>query len=67
MEEADFLARARDREESCEAFFYVGYHYFLRGDARKAQEFFQKTVDTKVFEFLEYAHARAKLKELAGH
>lgn len=64
LTESELLSRARDKEKQCEAYFYVGSQYLVKGDKQKAREYFQKTIDTKVSNYLEFIAARARLKQL---
>lgn len=66
------LAAARDadpakqREQECEAFFYLGQAHLLKGDTTEAIDYFRKVVDTGVTGFIQYEMAGAELKRL-GH
>jgi|ERR1035437_1766271 lipoprotein NlpI len=54
----------KDREQHCEAYFYLG-EFALSGGARsKAKRLFQQSFDTGVFWFIEYAGAQVELKRL---
>ena len=50
----------------CELYFYAGEKYLLDGDQAKAREYFHKSVDTGVTEFMEYSMAQRELARL-GH
>jgi rhomboid protease GluP len=51
-------------ERQCEAFFYLGQYYLLRGEKEKAVEMFRRAIDTGVTDFIEYGGARAELERL---
>ena len=65
--ESELLSRASSEKERCEAYFYIGYQYLLKGDERKAREYFQKTTETKVFDCIEHIGARARLEQLGAN
>ena len=60
----ELIAKAETVEEKSEAYFYVGYEYFLKGNKLKACEYFQKTLDTRIADSDEYIAAQARLAEL---
>ena len=70
LSEAGFLKEAgsadakTDREQKCEAYFYVGARRLLDGDKGKAKEHFQKCLDMGVKTFTEYRSAAAELQEI---
>jgi tetratricopeptide (TPR) repeat protein len=64
LAETDLISRAKNRCDNCDAFYYVGLQYLLNGDKPKAKEYFQKTVETKVYCFYEYVGAQAMLDQL---
>ncbi len=64
LTESELISKAKNECDRCEAFYYVGSQYLLKGDRQKAKEFFQKTMDTKVYRYYEYAAACARLKQL---
>lgn len=51
-------------EALCELYFYLGEQALLDGDAARARELFQKSVDTGVVEFVEHQTARRRLAGL---
>lgn len=63
----EFLAEAEskdaktDRQQKCEAYFYVGARGRIDGDKDKAREYFRKCLETDVKNFLEYTSATAEL------
>lgn len=57
-------AAANDLSHLCELYFYAGEKNLLDGDAGRAREFFQKSVDTGVVEFSEYEMAQRSLAGL---
>ncbi|HEX2567114.1 MAG TPA: DUF3857 domain-containing protein [Burkholderiales bacterium] len=56
----------KDPSRLCELYYYVGEKYRAEGDLARAREYFQKSIDTGVIEFTEYAMAKRGIKELAG-
>jgi len=61
--ESDLIGTAKTPEQKSEAYFYVGYEYVLKGNKRKAREYFQKTLNAKVADSDEYIVARARLAQ----
>ena len=53
-------------QAECEAFFFIGQYFILKGDLSKAREYFQKSVATEVKEFLEYLFSRKELERLSN-
>jgi hypothetical protein len=70
LTEADFLNAAADtnvridREQHCEAYFYVGSKRLVEGDKTAAANYFKKCVATDVKQFGEYQSAEAELEFL---
>lgn len=70
MNEADFLKASEstegkvDKEQHCEAYFYIGTKRLIAGDRVGAKDCLAKCVATGVREFLEYQSAVAELKLL---
>ena len=70
LPQPDFLEAANstdpktDKEQHCEAYFYIATIYLLSGDTRAAKSFFQQCIATDVKTFYEYRMAKVKLKEL---
>ncbi len=54
----------KDREQHCEAYFYLGEYYLIAGHRSEAERSFQQSVDTGVSTFIEYAGAKNELKGL---
>ena len=54
-----------ERERLCEYYFYTGETAYQAGDRARAAQRLQQAVDTKVYHYLEYAAAQARLRELA--
>jgi tetratricopeptide (TPR) repeat protein len=48
ISEAGMISQANTPERKLQAYFDVGYQYFLQGNKEKALEYFQKALDTKV-------------------
>lgn len=53
-------------QAECEAFFFIGQYFLLKGDPSKAVKYFQKSVFTEVKEFLEYGFAKKELERLSN-
>ncbi len=51
-------------ERLCEAYYYIAERYLAEGDTRRAIEYFHKTVDQGITEFVEDAAARNRIAEL---
>ena len=64
LSESELISRAKDKGQQCEAYFYIGSQYLLRGDKQKAREYFQETVGTRSFGYLERVGAQARLEQL---
>jgi lipoprotein NlpI len=47
-----------------EAYFYLGQHYLITGDAKKARAFFEKTRDLGVISYIEHTSAEFELERL---
>ena len=68
---ADLLAAAKspdtkkEREQSCEANFYIGEQALIQGDPTAAVKFFKATLATGATSFVEYQSAEAELRRLA--
>ncbi len=64
------LAATRDtdarkqRENECVAFFFLGQERLVKGDREKAAEYFQKTLDTGITDYRQYAAAEEELRQL---
>ena len=56
----------RQREQECEAYFYVGEHLLLQGNRDEAIRMFRASVATGVTIFVEYEWARAELGRLGN-
>ncbi|BAY26520.1 TPR repeat-containing protein [Calothrix sp. NIES-2100] len=67
LTDAELIGRARNKCQTSDALFLIGYKYLLAGDKYKAREYFQKTVDTQVFCSYRYINANARLKDLILH
>jgi lipoprotein NlpI len=44
----------KDREQHCEAYFYLGEYTMITGKQEEASRLFQQSVDTGVTNFVEY-------------
>lgn len=56
----------KEREQLCEAYFYLGQQAWIAGNHAQARQFFQQTLETHVTRFVEYAGAQAELKGAQG-
>lgn len=56
----------KDREQKCEAYFYLGLWHQFRGERQLAHDAFQKAVDSKIIKFIEYQFGLVELQRLAG-
>jgi rhomboid protease GluP len=54
----------KDREQKCEAYFYIGSRHLMAGDNARAEDFFEKCVATGARDFAEYQCAKAELNAL---
>jgi lipoprotein NlpI len=54
----------RDKEMKCEAYFYVGQFYLIRGDKERASESFRRCIATGLTSYREYIYAQGELKRL---
>ena len=54
------------REQLCEAHFFIGESYSIRGDRARAIEHWRKALETGVVEYLEYGAARLRSSEASG-
>ncbi len=72
MSEAQLLARAKNpdariqKEQLCEAHYYIGMRRLVRGDAPGAKRAFEKTVQFRITSFIEHMRALAELDRLAS-
>jgi lipoprotein NlpI len=53
-----------DKEQHCEAYFYIGTMSLIEGKKEKARQCFQKCLETGVKQFFEYRSAEAELRML---
>ena len=65
---AESLAEAAEvqftKEQYCELYFFIAEYYRSNKEKDKANEFYQKCIDTGITTFLEYECARYQLKTL---
>jgi lipoprotein NlpI len=72
LSQADFLKAAnsgdakKDRQQHCEAYFYIAINHLLAGDVPAAKSFFQQCIATDAKTFYEYRMAQVKLTALEG-
>jgi len=62
--EASHPDKQVENERQCEAYFFVGEYYLLRGEKSLAREMFQQAIVTGVTTFNEYASAKVELDRL---
>jgi lipoprotein NlpI len=48
-------------ERLCEAYFYLGKYYQIKGDNKSAANFFKLALSTNVYEFVEHRYAKLEL------
>jgi len=48
-------------ERLCEAYFYLGKYYQLKGEKKSAANFFKLALSTNVYEFVEHRYAKLEL------
>ena len=53
-----------EREQKCEAYYYVGEYYLFQKDETRAKEFFRKCLNTGENRFTEYVLAKFELNRL---
>jgi lipoprotein NlpI/transglutaminase-like putative cysteine protease len=62
------IASAKSSKESaerlCEAYFYIGEKYLADGDTARAKDYFQKSVDQGITEYLENGSSKRRLASL---
>lgn len=56
----------KDREQKCEANFYLGLWYQFRGERQLSREALQRAVGSKVIKFIEYQFGRVELERLGN-
>lgn len=59
-------ASKQPSEALCEAYFYLGEKFFVEGDATRASEYWRKSVDQGVVEYLEDAASKNRLAMVAA-
>jgi len=69
LTESDVLSAAqagRDKKEVrqrlCEAYYYIGEEMLWKGDRKAAEEFFNKSLETRAYDFREYGSSKAMLR-----
>lgn len=61
-----FLPKRAQRDLECEAYFYVGQYFLLRGESDEAVRLFRKALATNATDFIEYDAAKVELERLGG-
>ena len=67
----ELLAETKDKdqrvekEQQCEAYFYLGQYYLIKGDKEKAAQMFELCLETKVTYFVEYKGAKVELERMS--
>ena len=56
--------QVKDKEQHCEAYFYLGEQALRQGKTDEAKSFFTQTVETGVVDFIEYTGARVELNRI---
>ena len=56
----------KDREQHCEAYFYLGEYALVSGKADEARRLFRQAIDTSVTNFVEYRGAQEELKRISS-
>ncbi|WP_163930271.1 lipoprotein NlpI [Paraferrimonas sp. SM1919] len=51
------------QQRACEAYFYLGQKAKIDGDLALAQKYFKKTLNTAVYDFVEYRYAQLELQQ----
>ena len=66
LSKAELVFQAgNDPQLLCQAYFYIGYEHFLKGEKPQGDSLFKKACDTKNFGCDEYLAARARLGQAA--
>ncbi len=61
-----FLPKLARLDQACEAYFYVGQYFLLRGERDEAVRLFREALATNAKDFIEYDAAKAELERLGG-
>ncbi len=61
-----FLPKLAQLDQACEAYFYVGQYFLLRGERDEAVRLFRKALATNATDFVEYDAAKVELERLGG-
>lgn len=69
LKEEDVMSEAKNGKDEreinqrlCEAYYYLGEERLWKGDRKAAEEYFRKSMETNVHDFIEYSNAKAMLK-----
>jgi lipoprotein NlpI len=52
------------RKLLCEAYYYLGEERLWNGNRKGAKEYFQKSVETNIYNFIGYQATKAKLENM---
>lgn len=72
LSDSQFLGRIHPRKgrvvvpELCTAYYLAGERHLLSGDRAGARKYFQKSVDTRAYTYVDWVIANARLKQLSG-
>lgn len=64
LDDAGLISKTTQVFDQCEAYYYIGCRHFHAGDNNKAKEYFQKVLETKIYDYYEYSAANARLSQL---
>jgi len=66
ISEQTLLSRTRQGFDRCEAYFYIACRYWHEGDRQAARRWFEKVMETKKYDYMEYYAANIRLAQLSG-
>lgn len=66
LKQARHTDHNRQLQQECEAYFYLGEYYLLKGDPVQAADYFRKAIATGVSNFVEYRTAGIELARIAN-
>jgi lipoprotein NlpI len=56
--------KSKDREQKCEAYYFIGQYFLLNSKKSEAKKYFKKCVETGVIWFIEHSSAIVELNRL---